>query len=284
MRPPPPDAAVIAKDAPVFLDASVAVAPAPPPPDPLAGKSKDEQWAWAVSLVPELSTYAKEPRWPELDGLGLKSGTITLYAPALEIGNLEKQLAACTPLPLKLDKESGQLVTRISPDGKRISPALKLKNYVELRVGVTFGDVKFEDGLEIVQADGGIPGQLSEVSKSGLRYDGASDPMHVICSKHVTKRQCLDGTTQVCELCEPTVVSQHQGMGSIGALVGGKPVECKPCPPDPVAPYQLAAIDHVLSEQPIMRVDKGNGPAFYTRQADCKKAALRKKPPTTIEE
>src|ERR1043165_7610289 len=146
MRPPPPDAAVIAIDAPLLVDASVAVAPAPPP-DPLAGKSKDELWAWAVSLVPELSTYAKEPRWPELDALGLESGTITLYAPALEIGNLQKQLAACTALPLKLDKESGQLVTRISPDGKRISPALKLKNYVELRVGTTFGDVKFEHGL-----------------------------------------------------------------------------------------------------------------------------------------
>jgi len=186
MRPPPADAAVIAIDAPVIVDASVAAAPPPPPPDPLAGKSKDEQWAWAVSVVPELATYAQEPRWPEFAGLGLKGGTITLYAPALEIGNLAKQLPACTALPLKLDKDSGQLLTRISPDGKRIGPALKLKDYVELGLGTTFGDVKFEDAHEIVQADGGIPGMLSEVSKSGLRYDGSSDPMHVICSKRVT--------------------------------------------------------------------------------------------------
>ena len=52
----------------------------------------------------------------------------------------------------------------------------------------------------------------------------------------------------------------------------------------PIFNYFQAALvlfeDRVLSAQPVMRVDKGSGPAFYVRRADCQAArrARRKKP------
>ena len=239
----------------------------PPPPDPLAGKSPEEQWAWAVALVPSLDEVVRRPTAVSFEPLGLKKGAITLYAPRLELALAKRQPAACMPLPFRL--EEGELATRIALDGSRARPDLK-DRYVIVRLGVTIFDHESVDGEGHGQyADSSIGGTLSEVSPRGLRYDGDSDSVVVICQKSAVEHECRDGSRKVCELCNPIAAVRGAGLGGSRAVLRNS--ACGPCPPDPAGPY-IEAINRVLHQQPVMRIDKENGAAFYTHRADCKTA------------
>jgi hypothetical protein len=267
--PPAPAAAPTAIDAGAVAEVKPPPPPPPAPPDPLAGKSPDEQWAWALSLVPSLSEVVRRPTTASFAPLGLKKGAITLYAPRLELALARKQPAPCLALPFKL--EDGELATRVALDGSRARPDLK-DRYVILRLGVTIFDHESVEGEAHGQyADASIGGTLSEVGPRGLRYDGDSDSVVVICQKSVIKHECRDGSSKVCELCNPIAEVRGAGVGGSGVTV--KSSACDPCPPDPVAPH-IDAINRVLQQQPAMRIDKESGAAFYTHRADCK-AALR---------
>lgn len=267
---PPPTTAPAAL--PAAIDAGpvaslAAPSPPPPPPDPLAGKSPEEQWAWALSLVPSLSEMVARPTSANFAPLGLRKGTITLYAPRLELALATKQPAPCLALPFKL--EEGELATRIALDGSRARPDLK-DRYVIVRLGITIFDHESVSGDEHGQyADASIGGTLSEVSPRGLRYDGTSDSIVVICQKSAVVHQCRGGSTKVCELCNPIAAVRGSGIGGSRAVATNS--ACEPCPPDPVAPH-IEAINRVLHEHPAMRIDKDSGAAFYTHRADCKAA------------
>lgn len=246
--------------------------PAPPPPDPLAGKSPQEKWAWAVSLVPTLSEVVPRPTGAAFEPLGLVNGAITLYAPALELTLARKQPAPCSALRMHL--ENGELATRIARDGSRARPDLK-DNYILFRLGLTIFDHEAVTGdMHEGYADTRVGGTLSEVSPRGLHYDGTAESVAAICLKNTVTHHCRDGSTKVCERCDLVAVVPMQGYGNAAAEV--KDSACGPCPPDPGA-SQLEAVNRVLSAQPVMRVDKGSGPAFYVRRADCQAARRSRK-------
>lgn len=281
--PPPPAAA--SREMPVAAVAAVDAGPvsgaeperaAPPAlPDPLAGKSPQEQWAWAVSLVPTLSELVPRPTSAAFEPLGLKNGAITLYTPELELTLAKKQLAPCAALRLQL--ENGELATRIARDGSRARPDLK-DNYVLFRLGLTIFDHEAVTGdLREGYADSSVGGTLSEVTSRGLRYDGTAESVAAECLKNTVTHHCRDGSTKVCETCTLVAVVPMQGYGQAAAVM--KDSACGPCPPDSAAPH-LEDVNRVLRAQPVMRVDKGSGPAFYVRRADCQAArrARRKKP------
>ncbi len=241
--------------------------PPPPPPDPLAGKSLEEQWAWALSLVPSLSEVVRRPTSASFAPLGLRKGRITLYAPRLDLALATRQPAPC--LALQFELEEGELATRIALDGSRARPDLK-DRYVIVRLGITIFDHESVTGeLHGQYADASIGGTLSEVSPRGLRYDGTSDGIAVICQKSAVVHECRDGSKKVCELCNPIAAVRGSGIG--GSRAVAKNSACEPCPPDPVAPH-IEAINRILHEQPAMRIDKDSGAAFYTHRADCKRA------------
>jgi hypothetical protein len=80
---PPPTAApraapIAANDPDPDSEVARENATPPAPPDPLAGKSPQEQWAWAVSLVPTLSELVPRPARAAFEPLGLENGSITL--------------------------------------------------------------------------------------------------------------------------------------------------------------------------------------------------------------
>lgn len=264
----PTPAAVV--DAGAIAPANTGAAPATPPPDPLAGKSPEEQWAWAVSLVPSLNDLVRHPSAASFEALGLKRGRITLYAPALDLTLARKQPAPCAALSMVL--EEGELATRIARDGSRARSDLK-DDYIVFRLGVTIFDHEAVAGdLREGYADASIGGVLSEVSRRGLRYDGGDQRMVAYCQTDRITHHCRDGSTKVCESCNPVVTPVNMRMGpGTGGIASDSP--CDACPPDPVAPH-IEAINRVLAAQPVMEVDKGTGVAFYVRRADCK-AALR---------
>jgi len=261
--PPPP--------APVAIDAAVPDAPIPPapPPDPLAGKSAAEQWEWAKPQIAGLDDLVPQPQAADFAPLGLKNGKITLYTPHLELGLASKQLAPCTALPLSLD-ENGALATRIALDGSRVRTDLK-DQYIAFSLGIMIDDHHAVVGdAQTGYADSGIGGYLSEVTAKGLRYEGSSRGFTVKCQNNVTTHHCADGSTKKCERCSAVTRENGVGYGTIAGL-DSPHSECGPCPPDTVAPL-IAPLDRVLQAHPMMRIDKGSGPTFYTRLADCKAA------------
>jgi hypothetical protein len=219
-------------------------------------------------LVPRPTSAAFEP-------LGLKNGTITLYTPALELTLATKQPAPCAALRMRL--ENGELATRIARNGSRARPDLK-DNYILFRLGLTIFDHEAVTGdMHEGYADSSVGGTLSEVSPRGLRYDGTAESVTAVCLKNTVTHQCRDGSTKVCETCTLVAVVPMQGYGQAGTVV--KDSACGPCPPDAAAAH-LEDVNRVLSAQAVMRVDKGSGPAFYVRRADCQAARrLRRKTP-----
>jgi hypothetical protein len=148
-------------------------------------------------------------------------------------------------------------------------------NYVLFRLGVTIFDHEAVSGdMREGYADASVGGTLSEVTARGLRYDGTAESVVAVCQKNTVTHHCRDGSTKVCELCNLVAVVPMQGYGQAAGVV--KDSACDPCPPDPVAPH-LEAVNRVLNSQPAMRVDKGSGPAFYVRRADCQAARRRRR-------
>ena len=263
--------------------ASEPPAPAPvnppgstPPPDPLAGKTADESWAWALSLVPELSKLTPRPDTADFSKLNMHEGRLTLFAPKLTLGMAKKQPPPCLPLPVIL--EDGSLVTRVSLDGREASPALA-DDYAILRFGVDFNDHDARSaGDDMGYESPGSDPLLSEVGRGVIRYDGTPVSYAVLCGPHEETRACSDGTTRVCRSCTPFLTQVpdpgHQAYSSMGQRQ-----TCDPCPPDPVA-QDLTALNRVVSNRSFIEVFPGSGPSFYTSQAACKKALAAKPSPS----
>jgi len=247
-----------------------------PPPDPLAGKTADESWAWALSLVPELSELRPRPDTADFSKLNMHEGRLTLFAPKLTLGMAKKQPPPCLPLPVIL--EGGSLVTRVSLDGREASPDLA-DDYEILRLGVDFNDHDARSGRdELGYESSESDPLLSEVGRGVIRYDGTPVGYSVVCGPHEETRTCSDGTTRVCRSCTP-LLTQVPDPGPHGYSSVGQRQTCDPCPPDPVA-QDLAALNRVVSNRSLMEVFPGSGPSFYTSRAACKKALAAKPSPS----
>jgi len=165
------------------------------------GKTADESWAWALSLVPELSKLTPRPDTADFSKLNMHEGRLTLFAPELTLGMARKQPPPCLPLPVIL--EDGSLVTRVSLDGREASPDLA-DDYAILRFGVDFNDHDARSaGDDMGYASPGSDPLLSEVGRGVIRYDGAPASYAVLCGPHEETRACSDGTTRVCRSCTP---------------------------------------------------------------------------------
>jgi hypothetical protein len=250
------------------------LAPEPASPDPLAGKTADESWAWALSVVPELSKLTPRPGTADFSKLNMHGGRLTLYAPKLTLGMATKQPPPCLPLPVIL--EDGSLVTRVSLDGRKASPDLA-DDYTIVRLGVDLND---HDARTAGDATGYVsPGSdplLSEVGRGVIRYDGTPASYVVLCGAHEETHACSDGTKRVCRWCTP-FVTQVPDPGQVMSSMGQRET-CDPCPPDPVG-QDLTALNEVVSNRRFLEVFPGQGPSFYTSDAACKKALAAKPSP-----
>lgn len=237
-----------------------------PPPDPLAGKTADKNWAWALSLVPELAKLTPRPDTADFSKLNMHKRRFTLYAPKLTLGMARKQPPPCLPLPVIL--EDGSLVTRVSLDGRKASLDLA-DDYAIVRLGVDFNDHDARiAGDDIGYQSWGSDPLLSEVGRGVIRYDGAPVRYVVLCAAHEETHICFGATKPVCRWCTPFVTVPGYGWAA------GFPSQrqtCDPCPPDPLG-QGLAALNRVVGNRSFLEVFPGSGPSFYTTQAACKKA------------
>jgi len=242
-----------------------------PPPEQPADKAADERWAWATSLVPDLSKLTPRPVAADFSALKVHDGRITVYAPKLTLGMAKTQPSPCLPLPMIL--EGGALVTRVSLDGRTASPDLA-DDYEVVRLGVAFDDHdgRMEaDDMRYFQSPGRDP-LLSDVTSGVIRYDGSPASYVVECATHEDTQIC-EGRKTVCRWCTPWVVqvptSPEDGYGDHAS--SDERQTCERCPPDPVG-KDLAKLNQVVSGRSFFEVFPGSGPAFYTSKADCKKA------------
>lgn len=263
--------------------ASEAPAPAPvsppgstPPADPLAGKTVDESWAWALSLVPELSRLTPRPDTADFSKLNMREGRLTLFAPGLTLGMARKQPPPCLPLPVIL--EEGSLVTRVSLDGREASPDLA-DDYAILRLSVDFNDHDARSaGDDMGYVSAGSDPLLSEIGRGVIRYDATPVSYAVLCGSHEETRACSDGTTRVCRSCRP-FLTPVPDPGHQASISMGQRQTCEPCPPDPVA-QDIPALNRVVRNRSFIEVFPGSGPSFYTSQAACRKALAAKPGPS----
>jgi hypothetical protein len=243
----------------------------PPGPDPLAGKTAEEQWAWAVAIIPELGALTAAPETVDFHKLNLRNRRVTLHAPNLTLHWNEKQPPPCLPLPFT--QEGGLLVTRVSLDGRNAKPDLA-DNYAIVRLGVTFDDHDAKiGGTGQAYAAPDRDAVLSEVGDGVLRYDGRPALYAVACATHQETRACSDGTKRVCRWCKPFLVEVPDPDG--GAWSTAHRETCEPCPPDEGS-HEVPALNRVMTGRRFLQVTPGSGPSFYTSQAACRKAVTSK--------